>query len=155
VTDRPQAISSTTDLSAGKFGNRGQGGSSSSWRGTIGGDPHNDDEDHEQEDGMSDLDGAGGGESDTSSISSFVSSSSSTRRKISRLPRTTSTQSLTDRFVSTGIEGLDPAKEEGARSLDKEIKREDKGEMEVDAGVEGDHGEVEDESPVIKMRRVE
>jgi hypothetical protein len=113
LSERPRAISSTTDLSALDPSGGGLG---------AGGYREGHEEDEEGESGSSDM------ESDTaSSASSTVSRSSSLRvgpvdrtkiirpRRISKLPRTVSTQSLNDRFVSTGVEVIDPGKEERAR----------------------------------------
>lgn len=134
VSDRPRAISSTTDLSGLDTGKPG------GYREGMGnGKTESDDEDEDDQDQPR----LGDGNVSDSSASSLLSSTShsgrlGSGRRISRLPRTSSTQSLTDRFVSTGMEVLDPAKEEEVRLSEG-----------VSAGPDAGHGiKVENDDPV-------
>jgi hypothetical protein len=133
VSDRPQAISSTTDLSAYRESNGNTA---------------------EESESESDV-------GDDQSVASDTSTSSS-KRRISRLPRTVSTQSLRDRFVSTGLEVLDPAKEEdrrfdeplGTRLHQGQVKREDRADQAHGIKV-GDLTKDEAEGQVSKVRKTE
>ena len=124
VSDRPRAISSTTDLTGLEGSNKMGGGGAGGYREGMGnnGKLDSDDDDEDDHDQPRLVDG-NTSDSSSSTTSSLLSRTShlgpsgmgGNARRISRLPRTSSTQSLTDRFVSTGMEVLDPAKEEDVR----------------------------------------
>jgi hypothetical protein len=185
VSDRPRAISSTTDLTGLEGATHQMRGGYRQGMGKNGKTDSDDDSDSDDQPRLGD-----GDISDTSSTSSLFSSTSPSGRsagngrRISRLPRTSSTQSLTDRFVSTGMEVLDPAKEEEVRlskdggrtgsggpdaghgikvenddaiKLEIEDGNEDKKEVGVKDDVELKREEKEDEKTglPVKIRRVE
>lgn len=139
LSERPRAISSTTDLSGYR-------------------DAHEKSESENENENESEGGMVGEGDMETegeSDVSSTSTKSLQKRRTIRRLPlpRTVSTQSLTDRFVSTGMEVMDPAKEERARLGG--TPGEGSGAVVVNAsgGKEGDAEGGPDEGHGIKVER--
>lgn len=101
LNEAPQALSSTTDLSGRDFG---------AYR-----EAHDGESEAESDHGSVTTVASTDTESTFANDDAASTGSLSKRRRVSRLPRTTSTQSLRERFVSSGMELVDPAKEEDKR----------------------------------------